>query len=136
MRSAARAYQLAPQRILAYNSRLERHHLGLNLPSLPVLAGSADRSHLSAPALVAVAEARALGRAGRRSGAGGRACSDEHRRVAVHRPYFSYSLAHGGAVRIYHLVRQMAGSLMWSCSRFRTSLCRPRPLRSWSSAPV
>lgn len=28
------AYRLAPQRILAYNSRLERHHLGLNLPSL------------------------------------------------------------------------------------------------------
>ena len=28
------AYRLATQRIVAYNSRLERHHLGLNLPSL------------------------------------------------------------------------------------------------------
>lgn len=38
----------------------------------------------------------------------GRACSDEHGRVAVLTPYFPYPLAHGGAVRICHLVRQMA----------------------------
>jgi hypothetical protein len=38
----------------------------------------------------------------------GRACSAEHRRVAVLTPYPPYPLARGGTVRIYHLVREMA----------------------------
>ena len=38
----------------------------------------------------------------------GRACSPERRRVAVLAPYFPYPLAHGGAVRIFNLLREMA----------------------------
>src|SRR6059058_1351236 len=38
----------------------------------------------------------------------GRACSPERRRVAVLSPYFPYPLSHGGAVRIYHLLREIA----------------------------
>ena len=38
----------------------------------------------------------------------GRPCSPERRRVAVLSPYFPYPLSHGGAVRIYHLLREIA----------------------------
>jgi glycosyltransferase involved in cell wall biosynthesis len=38
----------------------------------------------------------------------GRACSPERRRVAVLSPYFPFPLSHGGAVRIYHLLREIA----------------------------
>ena len=37
----------------------------------------------------------------------GRPCSAGRRRVAVLSPYFPYPLAHGGAVRIYHLLREI-----------------------------
>jgi hypothetical protein len=58
--------------------------------------------------LVAVAEARASVVLEGHRVPEGRACSDEHRRVAVLTPYSPYPLAHAGAVRIYHLVRRMA----------------------------
>jgi glycosyltransferase involved in cell wall biosynthesis len=38
----------------------------------------------------------------------GRACIPGRRRVAVLSPYFPFPLAHGGAVRIYNLLREMA----------------------------
>jgi glycosyltransferase involved in cell wall biosynthesis len=38
----------------------------------------------------------------------GRACSPERRRVAVLSPYFPFPLSHGGAVRIFHLLRELA----------------------------
>ena len=102
------AYWMAPRKILAYNSRLERHHLRLDLASLLFWRGvPLDRIYLrprwwpfpkrersTAPDGVRVVE--------------GRACSPERRRVAVLSPYFPYPLAHGGAVRIYHLLREMA----------------------------
>ncbi|MBZ5727761.1 MAG: glycosyltransferase family 4 protein [Acidobacteriia bacterium] len=102
------AWHLAPRKILAYNSRLERHHLRLDLPSFLFWRGvPLDRIYLrpwwwpwfqrertSAPREVRRVE--------------GRACSPERRRVAVLSPYFPFPLAHGGAVRIYHLLREMA----------------------------
>ena len=54
------AYRLAPRKILAYNSRLERHHLRLRSGVVPFLARRAARPHLPAPAVVAVAQARAF----------------------------------------------------------------------------
>ena len=101
------AYWLAPRKILAYNSRLERHHLRLNLASFLFWRGAPlDRIYLrpwwwpwpkrersSAPSDYRVLE--------------GRACSPERRRVAVLSPYFPYPLSHGGAVRIFHLLREM-----------------------------
>ncbi|HWB83015.1 MAG TPA: glycosyltransferase [Bryobacteraceae bacterium] len=101
------AYRMAPRKILAYNSRLERHHLRLNLASFLFWRGvPLDRIYLrprwwpwrrersSAPGGYRVLE--------------GRPCSPARRRVAVLSPYFPYPLAHGGAVRIYHLLREIA----------------------------
>lgn len=102
------AYRLAPQRILAYNSRWNGIHLGLNLPSLLFWRGvPIDRIYLRLRWWPWPKRERSVVLEGHRV-LEGRACSDEHGRVAVLTPYFPYPLAHGGAVRICHLVRQMA----------------------------
>lgn len=102
------AYRLAPGKILAYNSRLERHHLRFDLASFLFWRGVPldriylrpwwwpwpKREHTVTPQGYRVLE--------------GRACSPDRRRVAVLSPYFPYPLAHGGAVRIYHLLREIA----------------------------
>jgi glycosyltransferase involved in cell wall biosynthesis len=102
------AYRLAPRKILAYNSRLERHHLRFNLASFLFWRGVPldriylrpwwwpwpKREHSVTPNGYRVLE--------------GRACSPERGRVAVLSPYFPYPLSHGGAVRIFHLLREMA----------------------------
>jgi polysaccharide biosynthesis protein PslH len=102
------AYRAAPRKILAYNSRLERHHLRPDLASLlfwrgvpldriwlrPLWWPSPKREHSTVPDTYRVEE--------------GRACSPERRRIAVLTPYFPYPLAHGGAVRIFYLLREMA----------------------------
>jgi len=104
------AFRLAPRKILAYNTRLERHHLGFNLASLLFLRGvPLDRIYLrpwwwpwpkrersTAPETIRRFD--------------GRPCADGRRRVAVLSPYFPYPLSHGGAVRIFHLVRELAES--------------------------
>ena len=102
------AYLLAPLRILAYNSRLERHHLRLNLASFLFWRGvPLDRIYLRPwwwpwPH-------RERSSASRESRVHeGRPCSPGRRRVAVLSPYFPYPLSHGGAVRIYHLLRELA----------------------------
>lgn len=102
------AYRLAPLKILAYNSRLERHHLRPNLASFLFWRGvPLDRIYLrpgwwplprrkrtTTPDAIVVQE--------------GRACSASRRRVAVLAPYFPFPLSHGGAVRIFHLLRELA----------------------------
>jgi glycosyltransferase involved in cell wall biosynthesis len=102
------AYRLAPRKILAYNSRLERHHLRLDLASCLFWRGVPldriylrpwwwpwpRRDHSVAPRDYRVLE--------------GRPCTDGRRRVAVLSPYLPYPLAHGGAVRIFNLLREMA----------------------------
>ncbi|MGA2117734.1 MAG: glycosyltransferase [Bryobacteraceae bacterium] len=102
------AYRMAPRKILAYNSRLERHHLRLNLASFLFWRGvAADRIYLrpwwwpwlqhersSAPTGDHILE--------------GRPCSPERCRVAVLSPYFPYPLSHGGAVRIWNLLREIS----------------------------
>jgi len=102
------AYRLAPRKILAYNSRLERHHLHLDLASLLFWLGvPVDRIHVRPwwwpwpkrdpsvmPRDYTLLE--------------GRPCAPERRRVAVLSPYFPYPLSHGGVVRIYNLLREMA----------------------------
>jgi len=102
------AYRLAPRKILAYNSRLERHHLRFNVASLLFWRGVAldriylrprwwpwtKRDHSDAPPGHKVLE--------------GRPCSPDRRRVAVLSPYFPYPLSHGGAVRIFSLLSEAA----------------------------
>ena len=102
------AFRFAPLKILAYNTRLERHHLKFNLASLLFARGvPLDRIYLrpwwwpwpkreksSLPDIIRRFE--------------GRPCSPGRRRVAVLSPYFPFPLSHGGAVRIYHLLREIA----------------------------
>jgi len=102
------AYRLAPRRILAYNSRLERHHLRLDLPSLLFWRGvPLDRIYLRPWWWPWPKRERSVVPLGYRI-LEGRPCSAGRRRVAVLSPYFPYPLSHGGAVRIYHLLREIA----------------------------
>lgn len=107
------AYRMAPHKILAYNGRLERHHLRPSLASFLFWRGvPLDRIYLRpwwwpwpkrerslTPQPVIRQDYRVLE---------GRPCSPDRRRVAVLSPYFPYPLSHGGAVRIYNLLRQTA----------------------------
>ena len=102
------AYRLAPAKILAYNSRLERHHLRPNLASFLFWRGvPLDRIYLRPWWWPWPKREHSIVPAGRRV-LEGRPCSPGRRRIAVLSPYFPYPLAHGGAVRIYHLLREMA----------------------------
>ena len=104
------AFLLAPTKILAFNQRGERHHLKLAcwIASWLFLRGvPLDRIWLRPSWLwpwkkdrsVYPSESRVLD---------GRATSGERRRVGVISPYFPYPLSHGGAVRIYYVLRELA----------------------------
>ncbi len=104
------AFLLAPGKILAHNSRLERHHLRLRtgiaswlfwrgvpldrifLRPRWLCPWKKDRSEV--PATYRVLDGRPL--------------SPLRRRAAILSPYFPYPLSHGGAVRIFHLLREAA----------------------------
>jgi polysaccharide biosynthesis protein PslH len=102
------AYRLAPRKILAYNSRLERHHLRLTLASFLFWRGiPLDRIYLRPWWWPLPKREGSVIPEGHRI-LEGRACSPERRRIAVLAPYFPYPLAHGGAVRIFHLLRELA----------------------------
>lgn len=103
------AFLLAPRKTLAYNARLERHHLRLRTAVASWLFWRGvplDRIFLRPwwwP-----------GRRERSQDSGrfrileGRPFSPARRRIAVLSPYAPYPLSHGGAVRIFHLLREMA----------------------------
>jgi len=102
------AWRLAPRKILAYNALLERHHLRPNLSSFLFWRGvPLDRIHLrpwwwpwpKSDRSAVPQDYRILD---------GRPCAPGRHRVAVLSPYYPYPLAHGGAVRIFHLLREMA----------------------------
>jgi glycosyltransferase involved in cell wall biosynthesis len=102
------AFRLAPRKILAYNSRLERHHLRFDLPSFLFWRGvPLDRIYLRPWWWPWKKRERSVVPTGYRV-LEGRACSPDRKRVAVLAPYFPYPLAHGGAVRIFNLLREMA----------------------------
>lgn len=106
----AAAALLAPGRILAYNARLERHHLRLRsvLASLLFLRGvPLDRIFLRPRWLAPWRRDRSVFPDTYRV-IEGRAATPGRRRIAVLSPYFPYPLSHGGAVRIYNLIREMA----------------------------
>ena len=102
------AFRLAPRKILAYNSRLERHHLRFDLASLLFSRGAPlDRIYLRPRWWPFPRRERSTAPDAIRA-FDGRPCTPGRRRVAVLSPYFPYPLAHGGAVRIFHLLREMA----------------------------
>src|ERR1039458_5524179 len=102
------AYRLAPHKILAYNTRLERHHLRFNLASLLFWRGvPLDRIYLRPWWWPWPKREHSVTPTGHRV-IEGRSCDSTRRRVAVLSPYFPFPLSHGGAVRIYHLLRELA----------------------------
>src|SRR5262249_21939165 len=101
-------YRMAPRKILAYNSRLERHHLRPTLASFLFWRGvPLDRIYLRPRWWPWPRRERSKAPAGFRI-MEGRPCSPARRRIAVLSPYVPYPLAHGGAVRLYNLLREMA----------------------------
>jgi glycosyltransferase involved in cell wall biosynthesis len=100
---------LAPTKILAYNQQLERHHLRLATPiaSTLFLKGiPADRIYLRPKWFPGTHEASVypdtyITKAGR-------PLSERRKRIAIVSPYVPYPLSHGGAVRIFHLLREAA----------------------------
>ena len=102
------AYRMAPRKILAFNSRLERHHLRLSLASLLFWRGvPLDRIYLRPWWWPWPKRERSVVPQGDRVFEG-RPCAAGRRRVAVLSPYLPYPLSHGGAVRIYNLLRETA----------------------------
>jgi len=105
------AFLLAPTKMLAYNQRLERHHLRPTtaIASLLFVRGvPLDRIFLRPTWLAPWKKDRSV-YPSKVDEIAGRPMSPRRRRVAVVSPYFPYPLAHGGAVRIFNLLREMAG---------------------------
>jgi ribosomal protein S18 acetylase RimI-like enzyme len=104
------AFLLAPTKILAYNQRLERHHLRVStfIASWLFLKGvPLDRIFLRPKWLAPWKRDRSVYPT-RVQEIDGRPLAARRRRIAVLSPYFPYPLSHGGAVRIFHLLREMA----------------------------
>ena len=104
------AFLLAPAKILAYNARLERHHLKLSQPvaSWLFLRGVAlDRIFIRPRWLCPFRRDKTIRPSGCRV-VEGRPRNPKRRSVAVLTPYFPYPLSHGGAVRMFNLLRETA----------------------------
>jgi len=104
------AFLRTPRKILAYNSNLERHHLQLRsfISSFLFWRGvSLDRIHLRPRWLRWMTKERTTvpddavvlhGRPARRG----------FRRIGVLTPFAPYPLSHGGAVRLFHMLRELS----------------------------
>jgi glycosyltransferase involved in cell wall biosynthesis len=104
------AFLLAPTKILAFNQRLERHHLRLRtvIASLLFLYGvPLDRVFLRPKWLVPWKKDRSV-YPSKVDEIAGQPMSSRRRRIAILTPYFPYPLSHGGAVRVFNLLREMA----------------------------
>ncbi len=104
------AFLLAPTKILAYNSLLERHHLKLRsaVASWLFFRGvPLDRIFLRPRWLVPWKKDRSCDGTSSQV-LEGRPFTRGRHRVAVLSPYFPYPLSHGGAVRIFHLVKEIS----------------------------
>lgn len=121
-------YSRAPGRILAYNAHLERHHLRLDLASFLFWRGvPLDRIYLRPWWWPWPKRERSVAPGGYRV-IEGRPCAAGRRRVAVLSPYFPYPLSHGGAVRIYHLLRETAREFDVELFSFTDDVPDPGPL--------
>jgi ribosomal protein S18 acetylase RimI-like enzyme len=104
------AFLLAPRRILAFNAKMERHHLKLSCPIaswLFVRGVPLDRIWLR-PVWLTPWKRDRTRRATASAILDGRPLCRLRRRVAVLSPYFPYPLSHGGAVRLFNLLREAA----------------------------
>ena len=104
----AAAFCLAPTKILAYNRNLDRHHLRLSIASVLFLRGvPLDRIFLR-PSWLCPWKRDKTKVPDDAHVVDGRPLNPGRRRIAIVSPYFPYPLAHGGAVRIYHLLKEAA----------------------------
>lgn len=104
------AWLLAPRKILAYNARLERHHLSLASPVASLLFARGtplDSIHLRPWFWPGPRRDRTIVPPGHRV-VEGRPASPARAAFAVLTPFFPWPLAHGGAVRLYYLLREAA----------------------------
>jgi ribosomal protein S18 acetylase RimI-like enzyme/glycosyltransferase involved in cell wall biosynthesis len=104
------AFLYAPAKILAYNARLERHQLSLGtaIASILFLKGvPLDRIFLRPKWMVPWKKDRSVYPSTIEE-LEGRPMSPRRRRIAVVTPYFPFPLAHGGAVRMFNLLREMS----------------------------
>lgn len=104
------AWLRAPHKILAFNQRLERHHLSLGsaISSWLFVRGvPLDRIFLRPHWLVPWKRDRSVFPVDA-AVYEGRPMSSARPRIAVVSPYFPYPLSHGGAVRIFHMLREAA----------------------------
>jgi glycosyltransferase involved in cell wall biosynthesis/GNAT superfamily N-acetyltransferase len=102
------AFRYAPLKVLAYNERLERHHLHPSSPvaSLLFLRGvPLDRIWLRPRWLFPYRRERSVFPSEHHV-LDGRPLREGKPRIAVLSPYFPYPLSHGGAVRIFNLLRE------------------------------
>jgi glycosyltransferase involved in cell wall biosynthesis len=104
----AAAMCLAPTKILAYNRNLERHHLRPSIASWLFLRGvPLDRIFLR-PSWLCPWNKNLTRVPDDAHIVDGRPLDRRRRRLAIISPYFPYPLSHGGAVRIYHLLKEAA----------------------------
>ncbi|MEQ1886290.1 MAG: ribosomal protein S18-alanine N-acetyltransferase [Bryobacteraceae bacterium] len=105
----SRALRLAPRKILAYNGRMERHHLKLTSPiaSWLFLHGVPfDRIFLRPSWFGPFRREKTVRPVGHRV-IEGRARNPRRKTVGVLTPYYPYPLSHGGAVRMFNLLREI-----------------------------
>lgn len=103
------AFLLAPLKILAYNASLERHHLRLRTPlaSFLFMRGVPVHRIFLRPWWMTPWR-RAVEPEVRQRIVEGRPFHRARRRILVATPYVPYPLSHGGAVRMYNLLRETA----------------------------
>lgn len=125
------ALLLAPRKILAYNARLERHHLRLSQPIASWLFWRGvplDRIFLRPRWLAPWRKDKTIRPAGHRI-VEGQPPRQGRSSVAVLSPYFPFPLSHGGAVRIFHLLRETAREFDVSLYAFIEDEIREEDLR-------
>jgi glycosyltransferase involved in cell wall biosynthesis len=102
-----RAFQHAPHKLLAFNARGERHHLKLDIASWLFCKGvELDRIGLR-PWWWPFAKERSK-QSAQSTTHSGRALGQGRPRIAIVAPYFPWPLGHGGAVRMYSLLKEAA----------------------------
>ena len=132
------AFLLAPRKVLAYNARLERHHLRLRtaLASLLFLRGvPVDRIFLRPRWLCPCKRDRSTAPAGVRV-VEGRPPAPGRKRIAVLSPYYPYPLSHGGAVRMWNLLREAARDFDITLFAFTDGPADPAPAAAFCARVV
>jgi glycosyltransferase involved in cell wall biosynthesis len=132
------AFLLAPRKVLAYNTRLERHHLRLRhwIASTLFLRGvPVDRIFLRPRWLCPWKRDRTIASGDFRV-VEGRLPVAGRPRVGVLAPYFPYPLSHGGAVRMWNLLREASREFGITLFAFTDGPVDPGPVAEFCSRIV